>query len=127
MTTRLDVTDQAIHEAFERRARGATAQDLYAPILARTASIRQDRSWGERWRAITGQATPVCLLALAILIGALLMVGLAAVGSRPVTPEPTPTPAPLQSAAVFARPFEYRIPAGSDRCEGDITAEKWIG
>ena len=71
------------------------------------------RPWTARLRWIAGHGSAARILALAILVAALLGIGLAVVGGRPVTPEPTPVPGPLEKAAFFARPVEYRVPSSS--------------
>lgn len=114
MNSKLDLTDDAIREMFERRAHRGTPGDVRGRIMATTVSMRQPRQpWTVALRDIAGLASRGRVLALVILATAALMVGLTAVGSRPATPEPTPAPVPRVKATDFSRPFEFLIPATS--------------
>ena len=120
MNSKLDLTDEAIREMFERRTRRGTPGDVRGRILATTVSMRQPRRpWSVALRDIAGLASRGRVLALVILATAVLMVGLTAVGSRPATPEPSATPQPSatpgtpEKASFFVRPFTFVIPGNT--------------
>ncbi len=98
MNDDLRLTDQLLHDMFERRARRGSSDGLRWAILGATRGTAQRRS---RLRVLAGGRPPLRLLAVAALLAGTVGAGLLVAGGR----QPPP---PAQHFADFAVPFDFR-------------------
>ena len=106
-TSPMQITDAAIREMFDRRARQAGTEDLRPLILAATAGERQRHGWQSALRSIfpSGPARVLVLALITIAAVAGAVVGAAALRDDLE---------PRATAATFVRPFDFVMPAAGE-------------